>query len=514
MTPAAAQGRQAAGTSRRPRGAPNPAGRAAAVFSRVPAAIALSILAYAALELLGRALDLVRFPFPVDYGEAAMLNQTVCLARLETIYPVDLTRPPYLIWNFPALFSLVQVPALAWFGPALWYGRLLSTASLVVAAAGVAATLHALTRDRLAACVGGLCLLAIPMVSFWASLNRVDALALALSWVGLALVARRPHRRAPLIAAGLLLTAAVYTRQSYGLAAPLAAFVWLWARHGVAPAKRLAAVVAGSGLGLLVVLSWATDGGFLLHVVTANFNEYELGIAGDLLLFLVALMPVYFAAVVLFLARRPGRASVWWLGATYLLGASVSAATAGKVGSNVNYFFELLAGASFAVGACVAAARPVGQRVLFAALALQVAVLLAFESPQQQEVERRRGAVAELESLQAMVERADGPVLADEYLAMLPLAGKPIYMQPFIFTQLVRVGSWDPAPFLADLEAQAFPLIALDASPDSPTRDLWWTPEMRAAIDRRYAVSETLPGLGLEIYRPRPAAREASHGPE
>jgi hypothetical protein len=69
---------------------------------------------------------------------------------------------------------------------------------------------------------GGLTFLAVPFVVHWSSLDRVDMLGLALSWGGLYALVRRPDRRGVILAA-LLLVAAVYTRQTYALAAPLAA---------------------------------------------------------------------------------------------------------------------------------------------------------------------------------------------------------------------------------------------------------------------------------------------------
>ena len=88
----------------------------------------------------------------------------------------------------------------------------------------VGLTLHALTKDRIAALAGGLIFPAMPYVVRWSSLSRVDSLGLALSWAGLFVVARWPERWSVFVSA-MLLVAAVYTRQTYILAAPLAAFV-------------------------------------------------------------------------------------------------------------------------------------------------------------------------------------------------------------------------------------------------------------------------------------------------
>ena len=58
---------------------------------------------------------------------------------------------------------LAQVPLVWLFGPALWYGRLISpSASWLRSLVGL--TLHALTKDRIMAIAGGLIFPAIPYV--------------------------------------------------------------------------------------------------------------------------------------------------------------------------------------------------------------------------------------------------------------------------------------------------------------------------------------------------------------
>ena len=144
------------------------------------ARLSISLFEYA--RLAGAALV---FPFPLDYGEGPMLDQTLRLAQFENIYRNSFDSPPYTVSNYPPLFQLIQVP-LAWIvGPAFWYGRLISILSAVSAAGLIALILHTLTRDRIAAATGGLTLLAFPYLLQGSVLNRVDALALALSLCGL-----------------------------------------------------------------------------------------------------------------------------------------------------------------------------------------------------------------------------------------------------------------------------------------------------------------------------------------
>jgi len=77
------------------------------------------------------------------------------------------------------------------------------------------------------------------------------------------------------IISALMLTAAVYTRQSYALAAPPAAFFWLIGNRRWKRAFQLVGVVAGVGLGLFLLLTLFTRGGFYFNIVTANVNPFH-----------------------------------------------------------------------------------------------------------------------------------------------------------------------------------------------------------------------------------------------
>ena len=92
---------------------------------------------------------------------------------------------------------------------------------------------------------------------------------------GLFVVARWPEKRWSVFVSALLLVAAVYTRQTYILAAPLAAFVWLVAQGQRRRALETAAIAGGAGLIVFALLNIFTGGGFFLNTVTANLNDFR-----------------------------------------------------------------------------------------------------------------------------------------------------------------------------------------------------------------------------------------------
>jgi len=304
--------------------------------------------------------------------------------------------------------------------------------------------------------------------------------------------------------AALLLTAAIFTRQSYGLAAPLAAAGWLFGVGRGRRALALLGLVAALGAALFAGLEWLTRGGFSFNIVTANLNEYQPGSLTVYLADVWALMPIGLTAAGLFLLLAGVlRLPSWRLVAPYLVGAALSGLTIGKVGSNVNYLLELGAAVALSVGALMAWLGP--RRVVAAAITLLLALdvaLMVLASPYRAVTHARLGQSEDARRLDRLVREAGGVVLADEDMGLLARAGLPIYLQPFEMTQLARAGRWDQQPLLGALERQAFAAILIVTIPEVPLHRDRWTDEMLGAIGRRYAVAERV-GQTL-VLRPRP----------
>jgi hypothetical protein len=464
----------------------------------------LLVLAAAAAVFAFQGWSVITFPYPVDYGEGPLLDQAVRLARFENIYDRDLSSAPFAVANYPPLYLLAQAPWVRVFGPALWYGRLLSWLCVVASAILIALILRALDGDWLASTVGGACLLLMPFASYWAPMFRVDTLALALSLAALFVLVRPGGSRWALLTSAALLTAAAYTRQSYVLAAPLAACAWLAAHDGNRRrACALAAMVVGAAGSVLLVVSLATDGGFLFHTLTANVNAYRLDRLFRYLRETAFLMPCFLLVGAAFLvAGRRIHATSWRLVTPYFVGAALASLTIGKVGSNVNYFLELCAASSLAAGAALAGlrSRPAARNAVVLLLLVQVSVLLGgtrYQRHLRWKLEQR----PVLDELMDLVHRTDGTVLADEALGLLPLAGRSVHVQPFELTQLAYRGAWDPAPFLAELDRREFAAVLVYKVPWSPIHRTRWTPEMLELLERGYDASGVV-GHTV-VYRPR-----------
>ena len=466
----------------------------------------LARLGIALFEYSQLARAALTFPFPLDYGEGPILDQTLRLAQFENIYRDSFTSPPYTVSNYPPFFQLLQVPFAWMVGPAFWYGRLISILSAVSAATLIGLLLHTLTRDRIAGAIGGLTLLAFPYLLQGSVLNRVDALALALSLGGLYVTVRWPgHRTGPWVA-GLLFTAAAFTNPRYVVAAPLTALVLLWHLKSRGQAFRLAAIVTGSCLGLFLSLNLITQGGFYLNTVLANltFFSWETVTGYFLNLYLNAGFLVI-GCLVFFVIERLGEATRSWpLVVPYCLGAAFMTLTAGMANSSANNLFETAAALCLASGSFIAWAGESYwlKALLVFMLALQVNALIDWSRQDYiPALMNKVTATHEVEELAEYVREVTDPILADEYMGLIPLAGRRLYFQPLEYRQLQAANLWNEASLVDAIERQEFPVILLYEPRDRSAISIRWTEELRNAIYAHYTLEDTL--ARNFVYRPQ-----------
>jgi hypothetical protein len=463
-------------------------------------------LCIALFEYAQLARTALTFPFPLDYGEGPILDQTLRLAQFENIYRNSFASPPYTVSNYPPLFQLIQVP-FAWIvGPAFWYGRLISISSAVSAAVLIGLILNTLTRDRIASAIGGLTLLTFPYLLQGSVLNRVDGLALALSLGGLYAAVRWPsHRQGPWVA-GLLLTAAALTNPRYVLTAPLTAFVWLWQLEHRREAFRLAAIVMGSCLGLFLSLNLITQGGFTLNTVLANLTSFSwYPVTGYWLNLYLNAGYLVIGCLFFIVIERLGEATRSWpLVAPYCLGAGLMTLTAGLANSSANDLFEAVAALCLASGAFIAWAGESYWLKALLAFVLAVQINLLNDWSRQDYIPALMNKMAdtrEVEQLAEYVREAQGPILADEYMGLIPLSGRQLYFQPFEYRQLQAADLWSEAPLIDSIQREEFSVILLYEPLGWNAITVRWTPEVRNNIYDHYRLADTL--ARTFVYRPK-----------
>jgi len=448
------------------------------------------------------------FPYPLDYDEGPVLDQTLRLASLENIYRDDFSVPPYTVTNSTPLYQLLQAPLLKLIGTALWYGRMVSLLSVVAAALLIALIIHHLSGDWLASALAGLTLLAFPFVMQYSILARGDMLGLALSLGGLYAIVLWPDKTKGVWISGLLFIAAAYTNQGYLFAAPLAACLWLILTHKWKQALKLAGIVMAGSLALFVGLNLLTSGGFYLNVITANLNPFAEGKFMKFITEIYLYMGFLVIGCLLYLiAERLGEwTRLWPLVVGCIVGAALTLLTLGKAGSSASYLLVAALALCIATGAMVAwvGKNPWMRALVLLLLAFQVSLMLNWA--RDEHIPAVMGKITaqnqrEIAEMAEIIRSEENPVLADEYMGLIPLQGERLYFQPLEFNQLQQTGRWSPEDFIQSINAKDFSAVLLYLPRGFNPMILRWAPQVRNAIYENYQRTDRL--AETLIYTPK-----------
>lgn len=161
------------------------------------------------------------------------------------------------------------------------------------------------------------------------------------------------------------------------------------------------------------------------------------------------------------------------LGLFVLLGFT-SAVLIGRVGSDTNYLFEVLALLCLAAGWAVSRGPGVMRIAVTTLLVITVVVnsALVLRPNPDSSPERLRSITVRSERLLTALESVDGPILSEDP-QLQPLLKQPLELQVFMYRRLIDAAVWDPARFkerIANKEWGAIVLRWTLASPDVSTK--------------------------------------------
>lgn len=431
---------------------------------------------------------LLLYPYGVNYGEAPLLDQSLKLASGNGIYKNSLDTPPYVIANYTPLYPfLIAIIYSLTHLPLFLVGRTLSILAALASSLLLGAMARRLIHSNISGILAAGLFLGHPYVGLWSGLVRVDLLALAFSLAGLWIVFIHWNSNSWLAVGILCLLLAVFTRQTYLLAAPLASVTWLIynnRKRGVA----FLFIYVVSVLAVFLVLNIVTRGGFYQNIVTANINRYSLGrIVNMGILFILSAPMLVIITISALLKKRNAEAEPFltWGLLPFTVGAFITALTVGKIGSDINYFLEFIsASAIWVTWACYR--KP--DRLVSILMVANTFWIIGFNGLLfQQPLVKSQGHITEINTLAQQVKDAavGGPVLADERLDLVVLSGQSIYYQPFEYMQLYNAGLWDHRAFVEDITHHKFPLILIRID----NRQERWPIPVFAAIERNYTCS-------------------------
>jgi len=472
------------------------------------------------------AVEAIRYPFGLDYGEGSIWQQMTMIPG-PGMYG-DINHYPFVVFQYTPVYHLL-IRLLWGFGyDPLMAGRAISFLSALVIGLLVGVLSNSLARpdDRalaswMGAGVAALSVLCYAQISVWSLLMRVDMLAIMFSVLGVWLALARGPAGGWMALAMLAFVLAVYTKQSSILGAlAVLPVLWFTDRRRLLLTGSVAFAVA---FGVLVLLIWMTNGGFVRHAFSYNviqFDARHIGVeldravpyAGFSVLALSGLWLCWRRerqdvppATPLGMRERLRRSRGFEAQAVlslYFLISSLSWLGMSKSGSAGNYVLEWFCVQSVWVGVLVTRIASLGLRLMARAadsvsmapqkrllpvalvlLLMQALTTRAIVFPDLKEP-------LVLERWQNLVERIKTsplPVLSDD-MVLLRRAGKEVPWEPFMFTELARLGRWDERLILDMITRHEFAFVITSGERGDPLYDSRFSAPVDDAIERAYPV--------------------------
>ncbi len=457
--------------------------------------------------IIWNSINTIRFPLGADYGEAPLMDQVRRIENGDTLYKSNINEPPYVIANYPPLYPslvaginhILNIPLFA-------AGRITSFFFSLISGYIIGLFVYRLTGNKWLGVFNTALFWGQPYVLFWSSLARVDFMALAFSLLGLWILYRYRDSTAGILFACLCFLISAFTRQTYLLSGPLAGFVWLL-HCNRKRAFTFILIYGATGLLIFGMINAITNGGLFLNIVTANINHYDLLLAFSWVRKIFIIWPILLltsitVAIMAIYARYKPTSNnhlqtlqqpfVYYGLVFYTIGAMISAATIGKIGSNVNYFLELIAVCAIWCGlalSIISNQKKTIRWIFLGLLFIQSIWVLSFSySATQLNIGNLRDKLSTYEILNTKVQTAvkNGIVLSDDYMDLIVLADQRIYYQPFEYGELYYADLWDPTKFVNQINDRQFPLIIIGGN--SLSKWCCWSPAMINALETNYQI--------------------------
>lgn len=428
----------------------------------------------------------------------------------------DLNAYPYTVSPYGPVYYAASAALQALGLEPLAAGRLVSLAALLGLFWIVDRLLRQWNIGGPERAVGLILLVSSGVAGSWGVVGQSDVLALLFSVAALERfeASRRTGRSGPLIACGLLIALAIFTKQTFVAAgASVVGSLWLTRRRRAA---KFTTALAVCGVATAAALQVLTEGRFLANAVLANLNPFAWWKLADHLKYF-GLVNGWLALVALSGFAR--RARFHPLLHLYLAASTaVWLLTAPKIGSDLNYQLEPV------TALCLAAAWSLDRLRFFPLLSrrdpgwvtlLQIPLLLHLTLNVVVDIRggltrwvREQLAQQQTAQLAPWLEPGAGRVLSVEIDALMQ-AGRRMEVEPLIYSLLVEAGVTDPAPVERDLAEGAFSAVLLyfdvDGGGAAPPEAPSLPPRQLELIRRHYHLAAHVPGPllgGVYVYEP------------
>ena len=486
----------------------------------------LLLVAVSAAALAGLAFAVARriaYPYDLEWMEGGMLCHALRVANREPIYAEPSAR--FVSFAYTPLYPIV----LGLLAPVAGIGYLPARALSVVSLAGALAVAYAFVRRAGGSRAAAVGTAALPAAAFaptgaWYDLARIDSLFLGLTAAAVAVGWWKRNGPIGPVAAGVLMTAAFFTKQTALPFAGALGLALLVARPRAA--ALYAATLAALGGALLAWAHLASGGWFWTYAFGLHrrhpFDAVDAVLVTPARLLLLVGPGLALPGIALPRARTPDLLYAAGMGATGLVASALGA------GTEWSYHNALIPGVYFAAltvgtaAAAMEARRPVLAALLLAAavasapgglvaLAARAAPGVGLALPLGYDPRRFVPSPADRERGDALVARlaaAPGDVFVPDHSFYAHLAGKPTWLHAMNLADLQGAGRRVPRDLVEEMRQRRFSLVIVDREeaeagghdPAARAREEEEAVGLVPGLTKNYRVAEHILPEGPRVY--------------
>ncbi len=440
------------------------------------------------------------FPYPLAYSESLSVDRALQLPDLTHLYPTTFSTPPLRISPQPPLFPALLAPLLhaVTAADAFAATRTLSLFAFCVTGLAAAGTVFGLTRSFGGAVITCVMLWLFPQIQVASLLVAPDAAALALGTLGLCIAVLfgthdSARSNSAVALSGLCFVLCIGMQPEFVIVPLTGACIWLL-RNGRRNATLiLLASIAVCSVTAAAWLQVITNGGFLQHLLNFGVRDFSKDVATWLIINQLLRTGLILVPSILFFITEP-------LGARHvaarpllimLMTAFILTILSSRVGSSWSITLPLSLATCISFGVVIGwlhRTRWLTAFTLMFAL-LQIDTLKDWRAVDfLPDLKGRFATTREMYELATRLRNAKGPVLTDEYIGLLSLAGKAPVIYPLEFNTLQQRGDWSSTELIAAIERRDFALVAWYEPQDR--NELYiltrWPDDVRKAIYKNY----------------------------
>ncbi len=428
----------------------------------------------------------ITFPYQISYPEGFVLNQSHLISKGESIYR-GINEYPYLISNYPPVYQFLCALFVKLFGVSFVYGRLITFLVSILICWLIFIILKNETSREIAI-ISALLFIASSYIYKNNPFFRVDMLGLLFSLMGIYMFQKTDK----LIFGTIFFIAALYTKQTF-VSAPIAVALYLF----LTDKKRALTFVVLMLLcyiAIFFLINFYTKGEFYRHNFLYNMNTFIFKqMAKHYIWFLQNhAIIILFSVIFLFIPDIQKKYSIFVI---YFIISALVAVSVGKIGANMNYFFEIIAVSCILMGLAMKRLKEIFKDEKTWAMlinsALFIQLLLFLHIPFFTEPIITKNELTNSKLLSEVVHNTDGKIISED-AGLLLMNNKPIIFMPFEFTQLTNQKIWDQTRFVNDLKNRQFSLIILSFDIHCQVDKERLTPLMVDAIKENYYIGQVI----------------------